>query len=93
MSLFLQALAWLGDAANWRGAGGIPLRAGEHLAITVVAVALAALIAVPAGVIVGHSRRGAAAVRRRRRRAAGPAVAPVGPLPGTRGPRGAGGAR
>ncbi|MBB1512800.1 ABC transporter permease subunit [Tessaracoccus sp. MC1627] len=62
MSLFLEALAWLGDAANWGGAGGIPVRVGEHLAITAVAVALAALVAVPAGVVVGHTRRGAAAV-------------------------------
>ncbi len=62
MSLFLDALAWLGDPANWRGAGGIPAPVGQHLAMTVAAVALAALVAVPAGAAVGHLRRGAGAV-------------------------------
>lgn len=62
MSLFLDALAWLGDPANWRGAGGIPTRVGQHLAMTVAAVALAAVVAVPAGAAVGHLRRGAGAV-------------------------------
>ncbi len=62
MNLLLEALAWLGDPAQWRGAGSIPVRLAEHLAITAVAVVVAALIALPVGVVVGHTRRGQIAV-------------------------------
>lgn len=58
MNLFVQALAWLSDAANWAGPAGIGVRLVEHLAITAAVVALAALIAVPIGIWVGHTRRG-----------------------------------
>lgn len=59
MNLLTDAVAWLADPANWAGSSGIPARVGEHLAITAAALVLAALIAVPAGVVVGHTRRGA----------------------------------
>lgn len=62
MNLFADALAWLADAAHWAGPGGIPARIGQHLLVSAVAVALAALVALPAGVIIGHSRRGVGAV-------------------------------
>ncbi|GAA2180087.1 ABC transporter permease [Brooklawnia cerclae] len=62
MNLLAQALSWLTDPANWSGASGIPARTGQHLAITAIAVAAAALVALPAGVLVGHTRRGAASI-------------------------------
>lgn len=62
MNLFAEALAWLSDSANWSGPAGIPVRIGQHLAVSAVAVAVAALLAVPAGIVIGHTRRGAGTV-------------------------------
>lgn len=58
MNLFADALAWLADGTNWTGTGSIPTRTAQHLAVTAIALALAVLIAVPIGVLVGHTRRG-----------------------------------
>lgn len=62
MNLFSDALSWLMDPANWSGPGGIPVRTGEHLGLTVVALLGAAVLALPTGAVIGHARRGAAAV-------------------------------
>ena len=50
--------SWLGAAAQWQGPDGIPARVLEHLAYSGAALALAALVAVPAGLWVGHTGRG-----------------------------------
>jgi osmoprotectant transport system permease protein len=58
---FLSDVAsFLTDGANWSGDEGIPTLFLQHLQLTVVSVAFAALIAVPIGVVVGHVRRGGA---------------------------------
>ena len=57
-----QALVWLNDPLNWTGRGGIPALTAEHLAMSFVAVALAAAIALPVGVWLGHRGRGGTAV-------------------------------
>lgn len=62
MNLFAEALAWLSDGANWAGSGGIPARIGEHLWVSFLAVAIAAVIALPAGLLIGHTRRGVGAI-------------------------------
>lgn len=62
MNLFSEALAWFFDPVNWSGSGSIPARTAEHLGLTVVAVLGAALVALPAGAVIGHTRRGAALV-------------------------------
>lgn len=62
MNLFADAFSWLADAAHWHGPGGIPVRVFEHLWISFLAVALASAIALPAGVVIGHTRRGAGPV-------------------------------
>lgn len=49
---------FLFDAANWSGSDGIGYRLAEHLAYTVVSVLVAALIAVPLGLLIGHTGRG-----------------------------------
>jgi osmoprotectant transport system permease protein len=54
---FLLALEWLGDPMRWSGPSGIPMRTAEHLGYTVLGVALAALIAIPIGLFVGHTGR------------------------------------
>lgn len=59
MSIGAQIWTWLTDAANWSGTAGIWVRIGEHLAYTLIAVALAALIAVPLGSYIAHTGRAA----------------------------------
>ncbi len=49
---------WLTDAAQWQGPDGVPARVVEHLGYSAAALALAALVAVPAGLYVGHTGRG-----------------------------------
>ncbi len=55
-----QAVTWLNDPLNWTAEGGLIDRMGEHLAMTAVAVLLAAVVALPVGVWLGHTGRGAA---------------------------------
>lgn len=58
MNLFGESFAWLTDPANWVGGSGILARLGQHLLIALVVLVIAGLIALPAGVIIGHTRRG-----------------------------------
>ncbi|MGH3873212.1 MAG: ABC transporter permease [Pseudonocardiaceae bacterium] len=60
--MFLQVLAWLADAAHWRGPAGVPARIAEHLFYTVSTVGIASTMAVPLGLVVGHTGRGAVAL-------------------------------
>jgi osmoprotectant transport system permease protein len=60
VSFLADVGSFLTDGANWRGNEGIPTLFLQHLQLTVVSVAFAALIAVPIGVLVGHIRRGGA---------------------------------
>jgi osmoprotectant transport system permease protein len=56
---FLDATAaWLTDPANWSGPNGIPARLVEHLALSAAALLIAGVVALPAGLAVGHARRG-----------------------------------
>jgi osmoprotectant transport system permease protein len=50
--------SWLTAPAQWQGPDGIPARIVEHLEYSAAALALAALVAVPAGLWVGHTGRG-----------------------------------
>ena len=62
MNLFLEALEWLFTGENWDGAGGILSRLLQHLYFTLAVVAVACVLALPAGVAIGHTRRGVAVV-------------------------------
>ncbi len=62
MNLFADAIAWLLAPAQWSGPGGIPTRLLQHLAITGATMLIAGVIALPAGVLIGHTRRGAGLV-------------------------------
>jgi osmoprotectant transport system permease protein len=53
-----QLIAFFTDPKNWTGNLGIPSRLFEHLQISVLAVIVAALIAVPIGLYIGHTNRG-----------------------------------
>ncbi|WP_271394885.1 ABC transporter permease [Neomicrococcus lactis] len=59
MNLFAETVTWLSDPAHWTGSSGVPTRLLQHVLVTFVSVAIAALIALPAGVLIGHTRRGA----------------------------------
>jgi osmoprotectant transport system permease protein len=50
--------AWFLDGANWTGSEGIPSRVWEHIQISVVATVVAAAIAIPIAMWLGHYRRG-----------------------------------
>ncbi len=53
-----ELLAWFGDSAHWTGPAGVPIRVLEHLYYTVITVLLASVIAVPLGLVIGHTGRG-----------------------------------
>lgn len=53
---------WFSDPGRWSGSAGIPTRVLEHLGYTALAVVVAALIALPIGALVGHTRRGGLAI-------------------------------
>lgn len=57
-SILAQAFRWLNDPLNWVGPNGIVALTGEHLAMSGIAVLLAAALALPLGVWLGHRRRG-----------------------------------
>jgi osmoprotectant transport system permease protein len=49
---------WLTDGGHWHGQDGILLRLLEHLQYSGIALAVAALVAVPLGLYVGHTGNG-----------------------------------
>lgn len=58
MSLVADTFAWFTTAAHWRGTDGVPHRVVEHVFLSALAVAVAGVLALPAGVWLGHRRRG-----------------------------------
>ena len=58
MSLVGDTAAFLTDGENWSGSSGIPARLVEHLTVSVGAVLLAAALALPLALWLGHSGRG-----------------------------------
>ena len=58
MNFIEQALSYLFTAGNWTGPVGLAARTVEHLEYTAAAVGVSALIAIPVGMIVGHTGRG-----------------------------------
>jgi osmoprotectant transport system permease protein len=58
MDTLSDTLSWLTTADNWFGDGGILQRLWEHIQYSAVAVAIAMLIALPLGLLIGHSGRG-----------------------------------
>ena len=59
MNFLAQALSYILTADNWLGPVGLAARILEHLEYTLAAVAVSVLIAVPIGLIIGHTGRGA----------------------------------
>jgi osmoprotectant transport system permease protein len=59
MDFLGQVLAWYTDPANWTGNNGIPLRLWQHLSLSFVSLAVGIAIALPIGLYIGHTGRGA----------------------------------
>ncbi|GFG65828.1 ABC transporter permease [Mycobacterium kubicae] len=58
MNFIGQALSYLTTAGNWAGPDGLVARITEHVQYTALAVAASALIAIPIGLLIGHTGRG-----------------------------------
>ncbi|GAA3034225.1 ABC transporter permease [Microbacterium dextranolyticum] len=58
MNAFADALAWIFSPDRLTGSLPLPLAIGQHLAFTFGSVAVAALIAIPLGWLIGHTGRG-----------------------------------
>lgn len=56
-----EALTWFNDPLNWRGGDGVPALVVEHLGMSAAAVLLAAAVALPLGVWLGHRGHGGTA--------------------------------
>lgn len=52
-----RIIEWLTSSATWSGPGGLGARIVEHLWYSLLAVAVAAVIAIPLGLWVGHTGR------------------------------------
>jgi osmoprotectant transport system permease protein len=59
VSFLHYAWSWLVMRQQWRDPGNIPVRIVEHLGYSGLSLLIAALIALPLGVALGHSGRGA----------------------------------
>lgn len=58
MNFVEGAIAYVLTADNWTGPVGIAARILEHLEYTALAVAASAFVAIPVGLIIGHTGRG-----------------------------------
>jgi osmoprotectant transport system permease protein len=62
MEFLASVAAWFGDPSHWQGPDGIPQRLLEHVAMSGISVLVATLVALPAGLFIGHTGRGATLV-------------------------------
>ncbi|MFN2594589.1 MAG: ABC transporter permease [Actinomycetota bacterium] len=58
MGVLSKAFDFLTAAANYHGDTGIPARLWEHVQMSLLALAIATVIALPIGLLVGHRRKG-----------------------------------
>lgn len=62
MNVLDFAQAFFSDSAHWHGYDGIPSRFAEHVRYTLLALAVAAAIGLPVGLLTGHTGRGGNAI-------------------------------
>lgn len=58
MNLLNFVNAFFSDSSHWHGYDGIPTRAWEHVQYSLMALAIAAAIGLPVGLLTGHTGRG-----------------------------------
>ena len=58
MAFLADAVDWFTTAANWWGADGMVHRLQEHVGMSALALATAMAIALPLGLVLGHTGRG-----------------------------------
>jgi osmoprotectant transport system permease protein len=60
MNIIDAVATWFSDPAHWSGQNGVPYRLFQHVGISLVSLLIAAAIALPLGLYIGHTRRGQA---------------------------------
>lgn len=58
MGFWRDVIVWFTTGEHWQGVNGLPNRVGEHVVLSLVAVSIACVIALPIGISLGHHRRG-----------------------------------
>lgn len=59
MNILAELFGFFADPLHWSGGSGIPTRVLEHLWYTALALTIATAIALPIGLLIGHTGRGA----------------------------------
>jgi osmoprotectant transport system permease protein len=59
MEFLGEVAAWFTDPAHWSGTTGIPNRTFEHVWLSALTVLVGAAVAIPIGLAIGHTGRGA----------------------------------
>ncbi|WP_165216653.1 ABC transporter permease subunit [Schaalia sp. ZJ1691] len=62
MNLLVDAWGWLIDPQHWVGDSSIPLRLAEHIAVSFAAIVIASVVAIPLGILIGHTKRGGSVI-------------------------------
>ena len=57
MSVASETIDWFADSTNWSGDYGVPHRLVQHLGYTSLTVVIAAVVAIPLGLWIGHTGR------------------------------------
>ena len=57
LEILADAWAWFTAAEQWSGPNGIPARTLEHLELSIAAIVVAVLLAVPPALVLAHKRR------------------------------------
>lgn len=57
MELAGDVISWFNDRANWRGPSGVVVRLAEHVQVSVAAIVVAMVVALPVAIWLGHKRR------------------------------------
>jgi osmoprotectant transport system permease protein len=58
VDVLTEAFRWLNDPLNWQGPDGVVALTIDHIQVSVLAVLLAAVVALPIGLWLGHRGRG-----------------------------------
>lgn len=59
MDFLASLISWFANPAHWQGSDGIPIRILEHVELSLASLLVAAALALPLGLLVGHTNRGA----------------------------------